>query len=240
MSVKKLTFTPLYAQIKSSILGRIAKGEWGPGSFLPSEMALAEEYGVSQGTLRKALNELTAEKRLVRFQGKGTAVSVLDADSALFPFFMLYDFENNRVYPLSRTDSIQHGQATPEEASVLQINPGEAVIRIHRIRMLDDEPVISEQVVISEQRFPGFDLDLNRLPNTLYEYYQKFGIVVARATEDLSAVMPAHSDMKHLHIDPDQPLLEIKRMAYDMEGKIVEFRRSRIDTKRHHYRIELQ
>ena len=63
----KVTSIPLYAQIKSSILSRIVAKEWGPGSFLPSETALAAEYGVSQGTLRKALNELALEKKLVRF-----------------------------------------------------------------------------------------------------------------------------------------------------------------------------
>ena len=85
----KLTFAPLYEQVKKAILNRIIAGEWGPGSFLPSEIALAKEYGVSQGTLRKALNALTREKRLVRYQGKGTAVAVLDEDSSLFPFFLL-------------------------------------------------------------------------------------------------------------------------------------------------------
>lgn len=81
----KLTFAPLYEQVKKAILNRIIAGEWGPGSFLPSEIALAKEYGVSQGTLRKALNALTREKRLVRYQGKGTAVAVLDEDSSCSP-----------------------------------------------------------------------------------------------------------------------------------------------------------
>lgn len=91
----KLTFAPLYEQVKKAILNRIIAGEWGPGSFLPSEIALAKEYGVSQGTLRKALNALTREKRLVRYQGKGTAVAVLDEDSSLFPFFLLSDRNGN-------------------------------------------------------------------------------------------------------------------------------------------------
>ena len=118
-AVSKPAFTPLYAQIKDSILSRIVAGEWSPGSFLPSEMALAEEYGVSQGTLRKALNELTLEKRLVRYQGKGTAVAVLDADSSLFPFFMLYDAAGRRVYPLSCTGDIRSGTAEDDEAEAL-------------------------------------------------------------------------------------------------------------------------
>lgn len=83
-------------------------GTW---EFLPSETALAAEYGVSQGTLRKALNELALEKKLVRFQGKGTAVAVLDSDGALFPFFRLYDDDGKRVYPLSQMTSTQYDMA---------------------------------------------------------------------------------------------------------------------------------
>ncbi|MBP3730451.1 MAG: GntR family transcriptional regulator [Mailhella sp.] len=239
-SARTLTFTPLYSQIKASILSRIAGGEWGPGSFLPSEIALAQEYGVSQGTLRKALNELTLEKRLVRFQGKGTAVAVLDADSSLFPFFMLYDADGNRVYPLSHTDSILHDRASEAEASCLGIESGAEVIRIHRVRVLEEKPVINEQVILPAFRFPGFDLDLNRLPNTLYEfYYQKFGIMVIRAREELGAVLPGPSDHKYLHGISGKPLLEVRRKAFDVDGNIVELRLSRIDTERHHYRIEL-
>lgn len=241
-AASKLTFTPLYAQIKASILSRIVAGEWGPGSFLPSEMALAEEYGVSQGTLRKALNELTLEKRLVRYQGKGTAVAVMDADSTLFPFFMLYDAAGRRVYPLSRTGDVRSDTAGVEEAEALNIEPGGEVIRIHRIRVLDDQPVINEEIVLPAFRFPRFfNLDLKLLPNTLYEHYhQKFGIFVVRATESLEAVRPDASDQKFLHVDADEPLLEVRRMSFDVQGNVVEIRRSRIDTKRHHYQIELR
>lgn len=237
----KLTFTPLYAQIKESILGRIVAGEWGPGSFLPSEFALAAEYGVSQGTLRKALNELTLEKRLVRYQGKGTAVAVLDADSSLFPFFMLYDASGRRVYPLSRTGDIRSDRAEEDEAAAMNIEAGSEVIRIHRIRVLDDQPVINEQIVLPAFRFPHFNLDLKRLPNTLYEHYhQKFGIFVVRATENLEAVRPDASDQKFLHVEADEPLLEVQRRAFDVQDNVVEFRRSRIVTKRHHYQIDLR
>lgn len=241
MSMRKLTFTPLYAQIKASILSRIAAKEWGPGSFLPSEMALAAEYGVSQGTLRKALNELTHEKRLVRFQGKGTAVAVLDADGSLFPFFRLYDDKGCRVYPHSQTHSIQHDAASEEEAEALNLRPGSEVIRIHRIRVLDEQPVINEFVVLPASRFPDFTLDFNKLPNTLYEhYYQRFGIFVVRATESLKAVLSDAQDQKWLRLRTAKPLLEVRRQAFNVDGAAVEFRRSRIDTNRQHYRIQLQ
>ncbi len=237
----KLNFTPLYAQIKTSILSRIAAREWGPGSFLPSEMALAAEYGVSQGTLRKALNDLTQEKRLVRFQGKGTAVAVLDTDGILFRFFHLWDDKGNRLCPLSQTDSIQHGAASAEEAGELSIGAGSEVIRIHRIRILDEEPVINEVIVLPAARFPDFTLDFSKLPNTLYEhYYQQFGIFIVQATETIKAVLADAQDRKCLRLKSARPLLEVRRQAFNVDGSVVEFRRSRIDTRHRHYRVELR
>ena len=239
--MQKLKSTPLYAQIKSSILARIAAKEWSPGSFLPSEITLAKDYGVSQGTLRKALNELTREKRLIRYQGKGTAVAILDIDSSLFPFFMLYDKNNNRVFPVSQTNTIQNAAAAEDEAMALHIAAGSEVIRIHRVRVLENKPVINECVVLPASRFPGFSLDLNRLPNTLYEFYfQQFGVLIVRATETLEAVNPDEQDKNLLKMKSVAPLLEVRRQAFDMEGNIVEFRKSRINTQNHQYRIELR
>ena len=180
----KLTFAPLYEQVKKAILNRIIAGEWGPGSFLPSEIALAKEYGVSQGTLRKALNALTREKRLVRYQGKGTAVAVLDEDSSLFPFFLLSDRNGKRVYPLSQIYGVRLATPSDAERAALELAPDAKVIHIDRVRMLNDFPVINERVALPTARFPHFNFEFDKVPNTLYEHYQiHFGITVAHATE---------------------------------------------------------
>lgn len=150
----KLTFAPLYEQVKKAILNRIIAGEWGPGSFLPSEIALAKEYGVSQGTLRKALNALTREKRLVRYQGKGTAVAVLDEDSSLFPFFLLSDRNGKRVYPLSQIYGVRLATPSDAERAALELAPDAKVIHIDRVRMLNDFPVINERVALPTAVFP--------------------------------------------------------------------------------------
>ena len=150
----KLTFAPLYEQVKKAILNRIIAGEWGPGSSLPSEIALAKEYGVSQGTLRKAPNALTREKRLVRYQGKGTAVAVLDEDSSLFPFFLLSDRNGKRVYPLSQIYGVRLATPSDAERAALELAPDAKVIHIDRVRMLNDFPVINERVALPTARFP--------------------------------------------------------------------------------------
>src|SRR5690349_24489175 len=65
-------FSPLYQQIKVLILQSLQAGEWKPGESIPSEMDLAARFRVSQGTVRKAIDELAAENLVVRRQGKGT------------------------------------------------------------------------------------------------------------------------------------------------------------------------
>ena len=74
-SLHSPTFSPLYRQIKELILRHLESGEWGPGDHIPSESDLAARFGVSQGTVRKAIDEMAAENLLVRQQGKGTFVA---------------------------------------------------------------------------------------------------------------------------------------------------------------------
>lgn len=238
----KPIFAPLYGQVKQAILERIIKGEWGPGSFLPSEMALAEEYGVSQGTLRKALNALTREKRLVRYQGKGTAVAVLDEDSALFPFFLFNDRQGKRVFPISQVRGIGLDAPTPEERAALLLGNDAEVIHIDRVRILNDQPVINERVTLPAARFPDFSLEVEKVPNTLYEHYQlRYGITISRATERIEAAIANEDDQRQLHIGPSHPLLLVSRLTYDLQDTPIEYRVGRVNTAHNFvYRAELR
>ena len=69
------TFSPLYRQIKDFLIRSLEEGEWGPGDAIPSEGDLALRFNVSQGTVRKAIDEMAAEHLLVRRQGKCTFVA---------------------------------------------------------------------------------------------------------------------------------------------------------------------
>ena len=88
MSLRK-NFQPLYRQVQDLLTQRLIEGFWKPGAALPSELALAEELGVSHGTVRKALNEMVARNLLRRRQGRGTYVSEHTQESSLFRFFRL-------------------------------------------------------------------------------------------------------------------------------------------------------
>lgn len=238
---KKISYVPLYEQVKKDILRRIIAGDWSPGSFLPNEFALAEQYGVSQGTLRKALNELTAEKFLVRYQGKGTAVAVVEDDTTLFPFFFLSRRDNKHIPPVSRINSITKVNVSKKIAENLQISEGDEAIEIKRVRILDNECVINEVVYISLKVTGDIHFEDHQFPNTLYVYYQhQCGIRIHRVAEDIEAVLPTADDVKNLGIAKTQPVMKISRTSFDVQERIVEYRISKINTQNYIYRASLK
>lgn len=237
---KKISYVPLYEQVKQDVLKRILSGDWSPGSFLPNEFALAEQYGVSQGTLRKALNELTAEKYLVRYQGKGTAVAVVDDNTTLFPFFFLSRRDNKLILPVSQINSITRINVSQEIAEHLQIDEGDEVIEINRTRILGDECVINEVVYISLKVTGDICFEDHQVPNTLYVYYQHHcGIRIHHVMENIEAVLPSADDIKKLSIPKTQPIMQISRTSFDAQERIVEYRISKINTKNYVYHTTL-
>lgn len=237
----KPAFHPLYQQVKESLLHRIATGEWAPGTFLPSEPALAAEYGVSHGTLRKALNELTSERRVVRYQGKGTAVATFDADEALFRFFRIVGHGERRTLPVSKVYGAALASADPNEAEALGIPVGAPVFRIERVRSLDGVPLLNENITVNCARMPGIEsIPHNALPNTLYDFFQKrFSVTIATADERITAVAAGKADAQRLGVSVGHPLLAIRRVALDIGDNPVELRRTRCVTGNVHYHAKL-
>lgn len=230
---------PLYAQVKALMMQRLIAGQWRPGEMLPSEFQLADLFGVSQGTVRKALDELAGENVVVRRQGRGTFVAEHDDHRALFHFFHLVGPDGERRLPESRLISARKGLAGRLEAGRLAIGRGVPVIRIRRIRLLDDRPAIAETIAVPQKLFPDL-ADIREVPNTLYDFYERrYGVTIARAVERLAAVAADERDAKLLEIAPGAPLLEIDRTALALDGAPVEWRVSRCVTTTHHYRVEL-
>jgi GntR family transcriptional regulator len=228
---------PLYRQVHEVITRRISGGEWAPGTVIPSELRLAEELGVSQGTVRKAIDELVGSNVLVRQQGKGTFVAIHDIRRALFHFFHIVGNDGHRVLPHSRVLTCRRLRATRPQAEALNLPAGARVIRIERTRDLNRQPTIVESILLPAEWFP--DLGKSRtedLPNTLYELYEeRYGVTIHRAEEHLRAVGATPGDAELLDVREGHPLLEITRKAYTLDGTPVELRVSRCLTTHHHY-----
>ena len=234
-------FRPLYAQVKDLLVRRLVAGAWRPGEALPSEFSLAAEFKVSQGTVRKALDELAAQNVVVRQQGKGTFVATHTPQRALFHFFHLVGDNGARAMPSHRVLSLRNAKATRAESERLQIRSGAAVVRLTRLRQLGGRDAIAERIVLPASLFPGLVERMgDALPNELYRYYEEvYGVTVARAAERLKAVAASAEEARWLGLRPGAPLLEIDRTAYGLDDRPVELRVSRCDTARHHYVSEI-
>ena len=228
---------PLYLQIIEFLISRISNGEWKPGDVIPSEINLARELDVSQGTVRKAITELVESNVLTRRQGLGTFVSNHDIDRALFHFFHISDNSGKKVLPDSEVVSCRRTKATKYEASRLALQTGERVIKIKRIRKIGSSPTIIETIVLPEGPFKGLGTDEDcQLPNMLYELYEKqYGITIHSADERLRAISATSQDAASLGIEQGSPLLVIERVAMSLDKTPVELRISRCDTRGHYY-----
>jgi len=229
---------PLYAQVEEIIRQRLIDNYWTPGEALPSEIQLAAELGVSQGTVRKALNDMVAENLLVRRQGRGTFVSEHTERRALFLFFNLVGEDGTRTMPVSRVLSCEHRKATAEERAHLELNPGAEVVTVLRVRSLHDKPAIVDTVTVSRALFPDLGGDV-KLPENLYRFYQgEYGITIAKAQERVRAVSATSEEAKLLGLDAGAPLLEIDRISLSLDARPIEWRVSRCNTSQHTYVAE--
>ena len=227
----------LYMQIRDMLVSKVGKGEWLPGSIIPSEVNLAQELGVSQGTVRKAITELVESNVLTRRQGRGTFVSMHNIDRALFHFFHISDNKGHKVLPDSNVLQCRRKPATRIESSKLHLEAGTSVIRIERTRRISDKPTMVETITLPADLFAdlveggGYEL-----PNTLYELYeQRYGITIHSADEQLRAIAASKHDAKILNLEAGTPLLEIERVALTLDRTPVELRVSRCSTRNHHY-----
>ena len=234
----EIVFFPLYRQVREGLLRRLAEGAWPAGAMLPSEQVLAAELGVSQGTVRKALDALVAENLLVRRQGRGTFVALHDESRILFQFFRLVSETGERQFPESRVLRVGAGRASAEERARLALAARARVVRIRRVRALAGRPCIAESIVLPASLFPG--LIERPLPNNLYGLFaEKYGIGIARASERLRAVALGASDATLLGVAQGTPALAIDRLALAIDGRRVEWRVSHCLTTHVHYASDL-
>ncbi len=232
------TSRPLYIQVKELMTRRIIDGAWTPGMALPSEFRLAQQFGVSQGTVRKALDALSGENVVVRRQGRGTFVAAHDPHDSLFHFFHLVGMDGSRPRVESRLLACRHGRANREECRKLDLDTGAGVIRIRRVRILDGVDSIYERIALPSAQFGG--LERETVPNELYSLYQaRFGVTVSRAIEHLRAVAADADDARAIDVKIGEPLLEIDRRAISLDGRPIEWRISRCDTSHHRYLSEV-
>ncbi len=235
------TFSPLYQQIKALITQSLQSGEWKPGEMIPSEVELASRFKVSQGTVRKAIDELAAENLVMRRQGKGTFVSTHHEARAHFRFLRLMPDEGVPHQPDNKIIEVKRMRAPAEVARLLDLKSGDSVVYIKRVLSFDGAPTILEELWLPGLLFKGLTAErLVEYKGPMYGLFEsEFGTRMIRASEKIRAVSADAGAAQFLHVSEGTPLLCAERVSFTYGDKAVELRRGLYSTLQHHYQNDL-
>lgn len=235
-------FSPLYRQIKGLILAGLQAGEWKAGDSIPSEMELASRFGVSQGTVRKAIDELAAENLLVRRQGKGTFVATHAEQQQQFRFLRLTPDEAASSSLGRQLLDCRRLRAPAWIARLMHLRAGDPVFEIRRLLHSGGQPVVLDDIWLPGAMFKG--LSTERLLEHRGPFYgmleTEFGVHMIRAQEKIRAVAAEEDSAALLQVTPGSPLLSVERLSFTYGDKPVELRRGLYNTTHHFYRNDLQ
>ncbi len=237
-------FSPLYQQIKGLILNSLRSGEWKPGEAIPSEMDLAARYRVSQGTVRKAIDELAAENLLLRRQGKGTFVATHAEQQVQFRFLKLVPDTGSRGSegPAQRTIiECRKTRANADVIRALALRSGDQVLQVRRVLSFGGAPVILEDIWLPALPFKGLTADrLATYKGPMYALFEtEFNVRMVRAEEKIRAVAASPTHASLLDVASGTPLLSVERVAYTYQDEPMELRRGYYRTDTHHYRNDM-
>lgn len=238
------SFSPLYQQIKGLILNGLRLGEWKPGELIPSETDLARRFHVSQGTVRKAIDELAADNLVMRRQGRGTFVATHAEQQMQFRFLRLVpDHGSPGSEGPARREIIEcrRSRASADVARALGLRSGDAVLQVRRVLSFAGTPTILEDIWLPATPFKG--LTAERLANyqgPMYALFEtEFNVRMVRAEEKIRAESAVDGRDLLLDTEPGAPLLSVERIAYTYKDQAMELRRGYYRTDTHHYRNNL-
>ena len=237
-------FSPLYQQIKTLILRSLQAGEWKPGDMIPSEFDLAARFRVSQGTVRKAIDELATDNLLVRRQGKGTYVATHAEQHTQYRFLRLLPDTGDLAGqgPAERRIiECRRLRVSAEVARQLALRTGDPILQVKRVLAFAGSPAILEDLWLPGGPFKGLTLEtLSEDKGPMYALFEtQFGVRMVRATEKIKAVSADADAAQLLGVPEGHPLLSVERLAYTYNDVPMELRRGLYRTESRHYRNEL-
>lgn len=223
------------------IMQGLQSGEWKPGEIIPSEMELAVRFKVSQGTVRKAIDELSAENLLVRKQGKGTFVATHHEPQVQFRFLRLKPDAGEATYPHTRIVELKRLKASAEIAQALGVKLGDPLIYFFRLQSFDGVPTMLDEIWLPGATFKGLSAKrLEEHTGSMYSLFEtEFNTRMIRAVEKVRAVAADEQASELLSVPKDSPVLSVERVAYTYADQPVEFRRGLYVTDHFHYYNEL-
>ena len=234
-------FSPLYRQIKTLMTRSLQLGEWRPGDAIPSEIELAARFKVSQGTVRKAIDELATDNLLVRRQGKGTFVATHAEEKIQFRFLRLTPDDGEAGNLTRRFIDCRRLRPPADVARALQLRASDSAVQVRRVLSFKRQPVVLDDIWLPGALFKGLTAErLSEYRGPLYGLFEsEFGVRMIRAEEKIRAVAADAAAADPLSLALGAPLLSVERLSMTYGDKPVELRRGLYNTASHFYRNEL-
>jgi GntR family transcriptional regulator len=220
MSRVQLATKPIYLQLRDALAERIARGEWKPGAAIPNEGDLAREFGVSPGTMRKALSLLETEHLITRRQGRGTFVNDPASEGLVDRFCNVRGTEGKPIVGRVEVSEVSEATANEMESERLHVRIEEPVWRIRRVRYEADSAFMYEEVSLPAELFP----DLSDNPSRIVFLAHRYGLLLGKAEERLSVGKASSAAAAALRVAPDSPVMVLDRVVRTIDGRPVEWR----------------
>jgi GntR family transcriptional regulator len=216
---------PLYKQIESFIRNKIKTGEWQAGQNVPPEQELAKKFGVSINTVKSAIKILINEGYLSRKRGKGTYISQTKIQEALVQKLVgFYEDMTEKGYSLySKVLTLLPAHVSMDIAEKLEMEEGELVINLERIRYINNEPICLVSSYYPYELCSGL-LNEDLSNQSVYGLLEaKYGLYVVKARRNLEAIVATKEDAKLLGIRQGDPIQLLESVAYLDTGRPVEY-----------------
>ena len=224
LSTSRFSNRPLYLQLRDALAERIAGGEWKPSAAIPNESDLAREFGVSAGTMRKALDLMEAERLLTRRQGRGTFVNDQSSDELSARFSNIRGPDGKRVCGQAKSAEVSEGPANEIERSRLRLHPEDRVYRIHRVRHHKGQAFLVEDVSLPAALFPELEDRTSTVTERVIVLAQEYGILLGKAEERVSLGGASATVAQKLGIAANAPVMVLDRVVLALDGRPIEWR----------------
>jgi GntR family transcriptional regulator len=229
---------PLYLQLCDVMADRIATRAWTPGSALPNEGDLAREFGVSSGTVRKALERLEQIRLITRRQGRGSFVCDLTSGDLMDRFATIRGADGRNAVATVGSAEIECGAATAQECARLLLTPGDAVYRIRRVLLDGDVPFMIEKASVSAALFPGLEQQavLAEHPALLARH---FGVLLGKGSERIATGPASREASEALGVAEGAVVVVLDRVILALDGRPVEWRVGWCNLVGRHYHAQI-
>lgn len=225
-NINRRSKLPYYQQLYEIFRGKIARGEWKPGDLIPAESELTDLYQVSRNTVRQVLDLLVKEGLIYRQRGRGSFVAHPTLEQSMVRIISFTEDMHQRGFkPGTRILAADLVPADPDIADKLQVEAGEPLACVERLRLADDEPMSIEESFLVHRYCPGV-LQHDYASQPLREILERdYGIRLVRANQLIRAISAPRRLADLLEIKTRSALLAIERVSFSQESVPVEFLR---------------